>query len=139
MFFSPACFNLNVNELNIIIEDKNITQSFFRVLGPGYYCINLYDSDVPADPSVLAEAVESYLKVRVAQSIGMVPGPSECIMLSLALLSVYDKTDLLELAKGLAGAGVRLPGSRGTAKKIREAPFKHVFQSSEYWQSPHLH
>ena len=79
MFFSPACFNLNVNELNIIIEDKNITQSFFRVLGPGYYCINLYDSDVPADPSVLAEAVESYLKVRVAQSIGMVPGPSECM------------------------------------------------------------
>ena len=36
-------------------------------------------------------------------------------------VSVYDKTDLLDLAKGLAGAGVRLLGSGGTAKKVREA------------------
>jgi len=36
-----------------------------------------------------------------------------------ALLSVYDKTDLLDLAKGLQAAGVRLIGSGGTAKKIR--------------------
>ena len=43
------------------------------------------------------------------------------LMFSQALLSVYDKTDLLDLAKGLAGAGVRLLGSGGTAKKIREA------------------
>ena len=40
---------------------------------------------------------------------------------SQALLSVYDKTNLLELATGLHGAGVRLLGSGGTAKKIREA------------------
>ncbi|CDO76292.1 hypothetical protein BN946_scf184917.g8 [Trametes cinnabarina] len=39
----------------------------------------------------------------------------------IALLSVYDKTNLLELASGLHGAGVRLLGSGGTAKKIREA------------------
>ncbi|TFK39491.1 bifunctional purine biosynthesis protein ade10 [Crucibulum laeve] len=39
----------------------------------------------------------------------------------IALLSVYDKTDLLHLAKGLESAGVRLLGSGGTAKKIREA------------------
>ena len=38
-----------------------------------------------------------------------------------ALLSVYDKTNLLDLASGLHGAGVRLLGSGGTAKKIREA------------------
>ena len=43
------------------------------------------------------------------------------LIFSLALLSVYDKTDLLDLAKGLAVAGVRLLGSGGTAKKIREA------------------
>jgi phosphoribosylaminoimidazolecarboxamide formyltransferase/IMP cyclohydrolase len=36
-------------------------------------------------------------------------------------LSVYHKTDLLDLAQGLHGAGVRLLGSGGTAKKIREA------------------
>ncbi|KAK7060915.1 bifunctional phosphoribosylaminoimidazolecarboxamide formyltransferase/IMP cyclohydrolase [Paramarasmius palmivorus] len=39
----------------------------------------------------------------------------------IALLSVYDKTNLLDLAKGLDEAGVRLLGSGGTAKKIREA------------------
>ncbi|EEB92619.1 hypothetical protein MPER_08844, partial [Moniliophthora perniciosa FA553] len=38
-----------------------------------------------------------------------------------ALLSVYDKTNLLDLAKGLHEAGVGLLGSGGTAKKIREA------------------
>ena len=38
-----------------------------------------------------------------------------------ALLSVYDKANLLDLASGLHGAGVRLLGSGGTAKKIREA------------------
>ncbi|KAL0955237.1 hypothetical protein HGRIS_004136 [Hohenbuehelia grisea] len=40
---------------------------------------------------------------------------------AIALLSVYDKTNLLELAKGLVDAGVRLLGSGGTAKKIRDA------------------
>ena len=38
-----------------------------------------------------------------------------------ALLSVYDKANLLDLASGLHDAGVRLLGSGGTAKKIREA------------------
>ncbi|KAF8236992.1 AICARFT/IMPCHase bienzyme [Tricholoma matsutake] len=39
----------------------------------------------------------------------------------IALLSVYDKANLLELAQGLRNSGVRLLGSGGTAKKIREA------------------
>jgi phosphoribosylaminoimidazolecarboxamide formyltransferase/IMP cyclohydrolase len=39
----------------------------------------------------------------------------------LALLSVYDKTGLLPLATALSKSGVRLLGSGGTAKKIREA------------------
>ncbi|KAF9266850.1 bifunctional purine biosynthesis protein ade10 [Marasmius fiardii PR-910] len=39
----------------------------------------------------------------------------------IALLSVYDKNNLIDLAKGLDGAGVRLLGSGGTAKKIRAA------------------
>ena len=39
----------------------------------------------------------------------------------IALLSVYDKTDLLQLAEGLQKAGIQLLGSGGTAKKIREA------------------
>jgi phosphoribosylaminoimidazolecarboxamide formyltransferase/IMP cyclohydrolase len=39
----------------------------------------------------------------------------------VALLSVYDKTDLIEFAQGLQKAGVRLLGSGGTAKKIRDA------------------
>ena len=43
------------------------------------------------------------------------------IYVQVALLSVYDKTNLLELARGLQESGVRLLGSGGTAKKIRDA------------------
>ncbi|CCA67474.1 probable ADE17-5-aminoimidazole-4-carboxamide ribotide transformylase [Serendipita indica DSM 11827] len=39
----------------------------------------------------------------------------------IALLSVYDKTGLLELATALHQSGIRLLGSGGTAKKIRDA------------------
>lgn len=44
--------------------------------------------------------------------------------LSLAILSVFDKTGLLDLAKGLDSKGVRLLASGGTAKLIREAGIK---------------
>lgn len=40
-----------------------------------------------------------------------------------AILSVYDKTGLLDLAKGLVRHNVRLLASGGTAKMIREAGF----------------
>jgi len=40
---------------------------------------------------------------------------------AIAILSVYDKTNLLELAHGLHEMGVKLLGSGGTAKKIRDA------------------
>ena len=42
----------------------------------------------------------------------------------LAILSVYDKTGLLDLAKGLIKNDVRLLASGGTSKMIREAGFK---------------
>lgn len=42
---------------------------------------------------------------------------------SSAILSVYDKTGLLDLAKGLVKNNVRLLASGGTAKMIREANF----------------
>lgn len=38
-----------------------------------------------------------------------------------AILSVYDKTGLVDLSRGLHEAGVHLLGSGGTAKTIREA------------------
>jgi len=41
--------------------------------------------------------------------------------LTLALLSVYDKANLIDLATALSQSGVRLLGSGGTAKKIRDA------------------
>lgn len=40
-----------------------------------------------------------------------------------AILSVYDKTGLLDLAKGLAEANVRILASGGTARMVREAGF----------------
>ncbi|TID29797.1 hypothetical protein CANINC_001612 [Pichia inconspicua] len=41
-----------------------------------------------------------------------------------AILSVYDKTGLLDLAKGLTANNVRLLASGGTAKLLRESGFK---------------
>jgi phosphoribosylaminoimidazolecarboxamide formyltransferase/IMP cyclohydrolase len=40
-----------------------------------------------------------------------------------AILSVYNKTGLLDLAKGLIKHDIRLLASGGTAKLIREAGF----------------
>ncbi|KAJ1907454.1 bifunctional phosphoribosylaminoimidazolecarboxamide formyltransferase/IMP cyclohydrolase, partial [Coemansia sp. S17] len=47
---------------------------------------------------------------------------------SIALLSVYDKTGLIDLAKNLHELGVELVASGGTSKAIREAglPVKDV-------------
>ena len=42
---------------------------------------------------------------------------------SAAILSTYNKTGLLDLAKGLVKNDVRLLGSGGTAKLIRDAGF----------------
>lgn len=39
----------------------------------------------------------------------------------IAILSVYDKTGLLDLAKGLVEQNVRIVASGGTAKMIRDA------------------
>lgn len=43
--------------------------------------------------------------------------------LKTAILLVYDKTGLLDLAKGLSGAGVRILALGGTARMVREAGF----------------
>ena len=38
-----------------------------------------------------------------------------------ALLSVYDKTGIIEFAKGLSDLGYELVSTGGTARKLREA------------------
>jgi len=49
-----------------------------------------------------------------------------------AILSVFDKTGLLDLAKGLIHHKIRLLASGGTAKLIREAGF-HVEWAPYDW------
>ncbi len=51
----------------------------------------------------------------------MLPVPAYPSFSRAALLSVYDKTGLLPFAKGLDEAGIKLLGSGGTAKAIRNA------------------
>lgn len=41
----------------------------------------------------------------------------------IAIVSVYDKTGLLDLAKGLVQQNVRILASGGTSKMIRESGF----------------
>jgi len=54
-----------------------------------------------------------------------------------ALLSVSDKTGLVDFARGLAEHGVELLSTGGTAKAIREAGVP-VIDVSEYTQSPEV-
>ncbi|OQR92074.1 bifunctional purine biosynthesis protein PURH [Achlya hypogyna] len=54
-----------------------------------------------------------------------------------ALLSVSDKTGLVDLAKYLAAQGVELLSTGGTAKAIRDAGLP-VIDVSEYTQSPEM-
>jgi MGS-like domain len=48
---------------------------------------------------------------------------------SIAILSVYNKTGLLDLANGLAQQGIRLLASGGTARLIREAGIKVEYET----------
>lgn len=50
----------------------------------------------------------------------------------IAIVSVFDKTGLLDLAKGLVQQNVRILASGGTAKMIRESGFP-----VEYEKKPH--
>ncbi|CCH43907.1 phosphoribosylaminoimidazolecarboxamide formyltransferase / IMP cyclohydrolase [Wickerhamomyces ciferrii] len=54
-----------------------------------------------------------------------------------AILSVYDKTGLLDLAKGLVQNNVRILASGGTAKLVREAGFP-VDDVSEITHAPEM-
>ncbi|PKC75008.1 phosphoribosylaminoimidazolecarboxamide formyltransferase/IMP cyclohydrolase [Rhizophagus irregularis] len=55
----------------------------------------------------------------------------------IAILSVYDKTGLIELAKELNDLNIRLLGSGGTAKKIREAGIP-ISDISEITNAPEI-
>ena len=52
---------------------------------------------------------------------------------SIAILSVYDKTGLLDLAKGLVKQNVRLLASGGTAKLIREGGFPVEYDDNKFY------
>lgn len=54
-----------------------------------------------------------------------------------AILSVHDKTGILEFAEGLAGLGWTLLGSGGTAKLLRENGVP-VTEVAEYTKSPEI-
>lgn len=54
-----------------------------------------------------------------------------------ALLSVSDKTGLVELARFLASAGVELLSTGGTAAALRQAGLQ-VIDVSEYTGSPEI-
>jgi phosphoribosylaminoimidazolecarboxamide formyltransferase/IMP cyclohydrolase len=48
----------------------------------------------------------------------------------IAIVSVYDKTGLLDLAKGLVQQNVRILASGGTSKMIRESGFPVEYVNS---------
>ena len=58
-------------------------------------------------------------------------------MIERALISVSDKTGIVELAKGLAGLGVELISTGGTKKKLEEAGVK-VMDISDFTGFPEM-
>ena len=54
-----------------------------------------------------------------------------------AILSVYDKTGLLDFARGLADLGWTLLASGGTAKLLRENSIS-VTEVADYTKSPEI-
>ena len=66
----------------------------------------------------------------------MPPGPSERTV-RRALLSVSDKTGLVEFARGLAELGIELVASGGTAEALRAAGL-HVVEVSDLTGSPEM-
>lgn len=65
------------------------------------------------------------------------PSPPDLIRIRRALLSVYDKTGLVELARDLTAAGVSLVSSGGTARILRAAGLA-VEDVSEVTGSPEI-
>lgn len=57
-------------------------------------------------------------------------------MIERALISVYDKSGLEELAAALAGYGVEIISSGGTARRIREIGYDRLVEVSDYTGHP---
>lgn len=74
----------------------------------------------------------------MAHTLAAVSGSQvDHVMIKRALLSVSDKTGLLDLAKVLSSYGVELLSTGGTAKAMRDAGYK-VIDVSEYTGSPEI-
>ena len=57
-------------------------------------------------------------------------------MIERALISVYDKSGLEELVEALAGYGVEIISSGGTARRIRETGYEWLVEVSDYTGHP---
>jgi phosphoribosylaminoimidazolecarboxamide formyltransferase/IMP cyclohydrolase len=68
---------------------------------------------------------------------GSSPKEDRVAKVQRALISVSDKTGIVDLAKGLAAAGVEILSTGGTAKAMRDAGVK-VIDVSEYTESPEV-
>jgi phosphoribosylaminoimidazolecarboxamide formyltransferase / IMP cyclohydrolase len=77
-----------------------------------------------------------------SQSTRTTPAPTQPDLMPMpkivrALLSVSDKTGLVDFAKGLAGYGVEIVSTGGTARLLREAGLK-VTDVADITQSPEM-
>src|ERR1700739_2068619 len=65
------------------------------------------------------------------------PVASEDVKVGRALLSVSDKTGLVEFARGLAGLGIEIVSTGGTARELTESGL-HVRQISDLTGFPEI-
>src|SRR5438874_10618363 len=68
---------------------------------------------------------------------GAAPAAGQAVAVRRALISVYDKTGVVEFARGLARLGVSIVSTGGTAAALREAGLE-VTDVSELTGSPEI-
>ncbi len=74
-------------------------------------------------PTIPTSLRSSFTPPALPWSTELQPSPTMSEAQKIAIVSVYDKTGLLDLAKGLVQQNVRILASGGTARMIRESGF----------------
>ena len=129
MFQFPARLSLtfysSLRKTWLYTSSRNIESCYFRsisVFSSGFIATNT-SSRKRSTARMRSEGKDnlrkSFFHTWVSHRGILYPITANNFAESLALISVYDKTGLLELAKGLVDAGLHVIASGGTAKTLR--------------------
>ncbi|KAF8738707.1 AICARFT/IMPCHase bienzyme, partial [Rhizoctonia solani] len=134
----PAREFLRVNGVYEVVQKMHETEQDTSVMEHIERLVNLLKRDEGPDTAfeeVPAEDIDT--RKDSSDAVKDSNDDDEIMAQHTALLSVYDKSNLLDLARGLKESGVRLLGSGGTAKQIREAGIE-ISDVSDITKAPEM-